>query len=142
MAVTPIAERSGRSVENMDNRIEVRDFLASRRSSGTAGRRTRSRRPHRSSSVTSPQNLPSSPTRSCSETSAPDPSWPRGIAVLTCGALITNGSTEQRRSHLARAKTNGVTETELTEAIIHLAFYAGWPRAMSAVMVAKEVFGG
>ena len=56
--------------------------------------------------------------------------------------MITNGSTEQLRSHLARAKTNGVTETELTEAIIHLAFYAGWPRAMSAVMVAKEVFGG
>ena len=36
--------------------------------------------------------------------------------------------------------TNGVTETELKEVIIHLAFYAGWPRAMSAIMVAKEVF--
>jgi 4-carboxymuconolactone decarboxylase len=34
-----------------------------------------------------------------------------------------------------------MTETELTEVIMHLAVYAGWPRAMSAVMVAKELFG-
>jgi len=54
--------------------------------------------------------------------------------------LITNGSTEQLRAHLGIAKTNGVTEAELKEMIIHLAFYAGWPRAMSALMVAKEVF--
>jgi 4-carboxymuconolactone decarboxylase len=46
----------------------------------------------------------------------------------------------QKRAHLGIAKTNGVTETELKEVIIHLAFYAGWPRAMSAIMVAKEVF--
>lgn len=30
--------------------------------------------------------------------------------------------------------------SELAEVIIHLAFYAGWPRAMSAVKVAREVF--
>jgi len=65
---------------------------------------------------------------------------PRDRSLITCAALITNGSTEQLRSHLARAKTNGLTETELKKAIIHLAFYAGWPRAMSAIMVAKEVF--
>src|SRR6188508_1727264 len=65
---------------------------------------------------------------------------PRDRSLITCAALITNGSTEQLRSHLARARTNGLTETELIEAIIHLAFYAGWPRAMSAIMVAKEVF--
>jgi 4-carboxymuconolactone decarboxylase len=29
----------------------------------------------------------------------------------------------------------------LKEVIIHMAFYAGWPKAMSAVTVAKEVFG-
>jgi alkylhydroperoxidase/carboxymuconolactone decarboxylase family protein YurZ len=56
-------------------------------------------------------------------------------------ALITNGSTEQLRSHLARAIDNGLSEAELKEVIIHLAFYAGWPRAMSAVTVAKEIFG-
>ncbi len=48
---------------------------------------------------------------------------------------------EQLRGHLARAKDNGLSEAELKEVIIHLAFYAGWPRAMSAVTVAKEIFG-
>jgi aryl-alcohol dehydrogenase-like predicted oxidoreductase len=42
--------------------------------------------------------------------------------------------------HLLRAKKNGLTETELKEAIIHLAFYACWPRAMSAIQVAKTAF--
>jgi 4-carboxymuconolactone decarboxylase len=66
---------------------------------------------------------------------------PRDRSLITCAALVTNGSTEQLHGHLARAKTNGLTEAELKEAIIHLAFYAGWPRAMSAITVAKEVFG-
>jgi 4-carboxymuconolactone decarboxylase len=42
------------------------------------------------------------------------------------------------RAELARQ--NGLTETELKEVIIHLAFYAGWPRAMSAIAVAKQAF--
>lgn len=65
---------------------------------------------------------------------------PRDRSLVTCAALVTNGSTDQLRSHLALGKRNGLTETELKEAIIHLAFYAGWPRAMSAMLVAKEVF--
>ena len=47
---------------------------------------------------------------------------------------------EQLRSHLARARDNGVTKEELVEAITHLAFYAGWPSAITAISVAKEVF--
>ena len=66
---------------------------------------------------------------------------PRDRSLVTVAALITNGSTEQLRAHLQLAKDNGLTETELKEVIIHLAFYAGWPRAMSAITVAKEVFG-
>ena len=65
----------------------------------------------------------------------------RDRSLITVAALITNGSTEQLRGHLARAKDNDLTEAELKEVIIHLAFYAGWPRAMSAVTVAKEIFG-
>ncbi|MFJ4220722.1 carboxymuconolactone decarboxylase family protein [Curtobacterium luteum] len=51
---------------------------------------------------------------------------------MTVASLITSGSTEQLRSHLALAKQNGLTEAELSEAIVHLAFYAGWPKAMAA----------
>ena len=65
----------------------------------------------------------------------------RDRSLITVAALITNGSTEQLNHHLVRAKDNGLSEAELKEVIIHLAFYAGWPRAMSAVTVAKEIFG-
>jgi 4-carboxymuconolactone decarboxylase len=65
---------------------------------------------------------------------------PRDRSLITVAALITAGNTEQLPGHLERARQNGVTETELKEVIIHLAFYAGWPRAMSAVQVAKRAF--
>ena len=65
----------------------------------------------------------------------------RDRSLITVAALITNGSTDQLKHHLVRAKDNGLTEPELKEVIIHLAFYASWPRAMSAVTVAKEIFG-
>jgi 4-carboxymuconolactone decarboxylase len=64
----------------------------------------------------------------------------RDRSLVTVAALIAGGNTEQLKNHLVRAKANGLTETELKEAITHLAFYAGWPRAMSAIMVAKSVF--
>jgi 4-carboxymuconolactone decarboxylase len=44
------------------------------------------------------------------------------------------------RNHLGRALENGVTKTELLEAITHLTFYAGWPKAMTAVTTARQVF--
>ncbi len=64
----------------------------------------------------------------------------RDRSLITVAALIANGNTEQLTGHLSRAKENGLSETELAEMIIHLAFYAGWPRAMSAVRIAREVF--
>lgn len=65
---------------------------------------------------------------------------PRDRSLVTVAALIANGNTEQLPGHLNRAKQNGISEAELAEVIIHLAFYAGWPRAMSAVRVARDVF--
>ena len=64
----------------------------------------------------------------------------RDRSLVTVAALIANGNTEQLSGHLARALENGLTETELAEVITHLAFYAGWPRAMSAVPVARKAF--
>lgn len=65
----------------------------------------------------------------------------RDRSLITVAALIAGGNTEQLPGHLMRAKDNGLTEAELKEAITHLAFYAGWPKAMSAIAVAKRVFG-
>jgi 4-carboxymuconolactone decarboxylase len=67
---------------------------------------------------------------------------PRDRSLITCAALVTSGSIEQLRGHLGRARQNGLTETELKEMIIHLAFYAGWPRGMSAISLARELFDG
>ncbi|MEU6646841.1 carboxymuconolactone decarboxylase family protein [Saccharomonospora sp. NPDC046836] len=65
---------------------------------------------------------------------------PRDRSLVTVASLVTSGSAEQLGHHLGRARQNGVTEEELVEAITHLAFYAGWPRAMSAMAVAKRLF--
>jgi 4-carboxymuconolactone decarboxylase len=65
---------------------------------------------------------------------------PRDRSLITVAALIAGGNTEQLTGHLQRARQNGLTEAELQEVIVHLAFYAGWPRAMSAVQVAKRTF--
>lgn len=65
---------------------------------------------------------------------------PRERSLITVSSLITGGNTEQLGFHLNKAKENGLTEKELIEVITHLAFYAGWPKAMSAIMVAKQLF--
>ena len=64
----------------------------------------------------------------------------RDRSLITVAALVTGGNVEQLTFHLQFAKDNGVTEEELIEAITHLAFYAGWPAAMTAANVAREVF--
>lgn len=64
----------------------------------------------------------------------------RDRSLITVAALIALNRPEQLRSHLRLARQNGVTEVELVEAITQLAFYAGWPNAISAVGVAREVF--
>jgi 4-carboxymuconolactone decarboxylase len=65
---------------------------------------------------------------------------PRDRSLVTVSALIAMNRPDQLRSHLQRAKDNGLTEAELVEAITHLAFYAGWPSAVTATNVAREVF--
>ena len=64
----------------------------------------------------------------------------RDRSLITVAALLTGGNVEQLTFHLQFAKDNGVTEEELIEATTHLAFYAGWPKALTAMGVAKQVF--
>lgn len=65
---------------------------------------------------------------------------PRDRSLVTVAALTALGKAEQLTFHLDYAQCNGVTEQELIEAITHLAFYTGWPNAMSAMAVAKQLF--
>jgi len=64
----------------------------------------------------------------------------RDRSLVTVAALIAMNRPDQLRSHLRIARQNGVTQEELIETITHLAFYAGWPNAVSAITVAREVF--
>ncbi len=64
----------------------------------------------------------------------------RDRSVITVSALVAMNRTEQLPYHLRRALENGVTQDELVELITHLAFYSGWPTAMSAIRLAKEAF--
>jgi 4-carboxymuconolactone decarboxylase len=63
----------------------------------------------------------------------------RDRSLLTVAALISMRQTEQLRSHLEKALDHGVTAKEISEAITHLAIYAGFPAAISAALVAKPL---
>lgn len=63
----------------------------------------------------------------------------RDRSLVTVAALIANGQVAQMTFHLNRAMNNGLTQEQAAEVITHLAFYVGWPNAMSALPIAKDV---
>jgi 4-carboxymuconolactone decarboxylase len=65
---------------------------------------------------------------------------PRDRSLVTVAALIAGYRTNEAPFHMKRALENGVTRAELIETITHLAFYAGWPAAMTALSIARTVF--
>ncbi len=64
---------------------------------------------------------------------------PRDRSLVTLSALIAAGQSAQISFHLNKAMDNGLTQTQVSEVLTHLAFYVGWPNAMSAVLVVKGV---
>ncbi|MDF0544297.1 carboxymuconolactone decarboxylase family protein [Sphingobium sp. H39-3-25] len=64
----------------------------------------------------------------------------RDRSLVTVAALVAMNRPEQLRSHIIRARSNGVTEQEIVETITQLAFYSGWPNAITAIGVAREAF--
>jgi 4-carboxymuconolactone decarboxylase len=65
---------------------------------------------------------------------------PRDRSLVTVSALIASGQVAQIPYHLNRAMDNGLTQAQASEVVTHLAFYAGWPNAFSALPVVKDVF--
>ncbi|MBN9216030.1 MAG: 4-carboxymuconolactone decarboxylase [Microbacterium sp. SCN 70-200] len=66
----------------------------------------------------------------------------RDRSLVTVAALTAMGKTDQLRFHLDFARQNGVTDDELKEALLHLAFYSGWPNGMGAMAVLKNTIEG
>ena len=66
---------------------------------------------------------------------------PRDRSLITVSALMASGIlASSLLHHIQRAKANGVTQVEMSEALTQLAFYAGWPKAWAALRMAKEVY--
>ncbi|NQE61385.1 carboxymuconolactone decarboxylase family protein [Caulobacter sp. RHG1] len=65
---------------------------------------------------------------------------PRDRSLVTVSVLIATGKTAQLTGHLGRALDNGVTPGEISGAVTHLAFYAGWPNAVSSLEVIEKAF--
>jgi 4-carboxymuconolactone decarboxylase len=65
---------------------------------------------------------------------------PRDRSLITVASLIALYRTNELPFHVKFALQNGVTRDELVETITHLAFYAGWPAASTAVAIARKVF--
>ncbi|NDZ78235.1 carboxymuconolactone decarboxylase family protein [Streptomyces sp. SID10853] len=63
----------------------------------------------------------------------------RDRSLITVSTLIALYRADQLAFHLPKALENGVTKDELVEAITHIAFYAGWPNAMSAIAQLKSI---
>ncbi|WP_430053505.1 tautomerase family protein [Paenibacillus alvei] len=64
----------------------------------------------------------------------------RDRSLVTISALVAGGLTEQLPYHLRLSVENGLQQEEIVETITHLAYYAGWPRAASALQVVETVF--
>src|ERR671935_1416427 len=64
----------------------------------------------------------------------------RDRSLITVAALVALYRSNELPFHLKRALENGVSRDELVELITHLAFYAGWPPASTAVGIARQVF--
>lgn len=65
---------------------------------------------------------------------------PRDRSMITLAALIAGHRSNEMPFHFQFALQNGVTREELAEMITHLAFYAGWPCANTASVIARQVF--
>jgi 4-carboxymuconolactone decarboxylase len=65
---------------------------------------------------------------------------PRDRSLVTIACLISLYRTNELPFHLKKAIENGLTRDEIVETITHLAFYAGWPPAMTAVSIARKAF--
>ena len=65
----------------------------------------------------------------------------RDRSLITVTSLISGGILDSSlKYHIETAKNNGITKEEMSEAITHIAFYAGWPKAWAAFSIAKEVY--
>ncbi len=65
---------------------------------------------------------------------------PRDRSLVTITTLVASRNFDQLNAHIPMGLANGLTQEEIIEAITHIAFYAGWPPAVSALTIAQRLF--
>jgi 4-carboxymuconolactone decarboxylase len=65
---------------------------------------------------------------------------PRDRSLVTITCLIALYRTNEIPFHIKKALENGVTRDEIVETITQIAFYAGWPPAMTALPIIRKAF--
>ncbi|PXW43932.1 4-carboxymuconolactone decarboxylase [Klebsiella oxytoca] len=65
---------------------------------------------------------------------------PRDRSIVTIAILIARNQPTELKHYVEIALDNEVTPAEVSEVITHLAFYSGWPNAMSAIAATKDIF--
>jgi 4-carboxymuconolactone decarboxylase len=64
----------------------------------------------------------------------------RDKSLVTITVLTALNLPHELRLHIERGVSNGLSEKEISEAILHIASYAGFPLAVEGMRVAKEAF--
>ena len=64
----------------------------------------------------------------------------RERSIVTVSALVMRNQTISMLHYFNKALDSGVTPGEVSEIITHVAFYAGWPNALAAVAIVKDIF--
>ncbi|WP_026792833.1 carboxymuconolactone decarboxylase family protein [Pleomorphomonas oryzae] len=65
---------------------------------------------------------------------------PRDRSLITIATLVALYRLNELPFHLKLGLENGLSQEEIIETITHLAFYAGWPAASTAISIARKVF--
>lgn len=65
----------------------------------------------------------------------------RERSMLTIALLAALGNEEELAMHLRASRNTGTSADDVLEALLHVAIYAGVPRANSAIRIAKEILG-
>jgi 4-carboxymuconolactone decarboxylase len=65
----------------------------------------------------------------------------RNRSLVTIAALAAMGDDDQLDFYLRRGLESGLTRAQITEALTHLGFYAGWPKATRAMTAVTRTLG-
>jgi 4-carboxymuconolactone decarboxylase len=65
---------------------------------------------------------------------------PRERSIVTIALLAALGNYEELALHVRATRNTGATQADIREAMLHVAVYAGVPRANHAIKIIKDIY--